>query len=88
MNNRLMRLLVWIGLTNYINGKYTLPISLAPKHVWFGSVKDAWHHARFYGPFYTFRNLPGVIKWREGRLLPRRWGFGIFGLIEIGDRGH
>lgn len=36
--------------------------------------------------FGMFRNLPGVIKWEKGRLLPRRWGFHIFGL-EIGDRG-
>lgn len=36
--------------------------------------------------FGVFRNLPGVIKWEKGRLLPRRWGFHILGL-EIGDRG-
>lgn len=40
-----------------------------------------------YGPrVYVFRNLPGVIKWLPGRLLPMRWGFGICG-IEFGDRG-
>lgn len=36
--------------------------------------------------FYCFKNLPGVIKWERGRLLPRRWGFGVCG-IEFGDRG-
>lgn len=35
---------------------------------------------------YVFRNLKGVIKWKEGRLLPRRWGFGWIG-FEFGDRG-
>jgi hypothetical protein len=39
-----------------------------------------------YSAFGVFRNLPGVIKWEKGRLLPRRWGVQIFGL-EIGDRG-
>lgn len=38
------------------------------------------------GWFGVFRNSPGVIKWQQGRLLPRRWGFYILGL-EIGDRG-
>ncbi len=36
---------------------------------------------------YVFRNLKGVIKWQEGRLLPRRWGVGWIG-FEFGDRGH
>lgn len=41
-----------------------------------------------YGPrLYLFRNLRGVVKWVPGRLLPRRWGFGICG-FEFGDRGH
>jgi hypothetical protein len=39
-----------------------------------------------YAAFGVFRNLPGVIKWEPGRLLPRRWGVQILGL-EIGDRG-
>lgn len=38
------------------------------------------------GPVYRFKNLKGVIKWVPGRLLPRRWGFGICG-FEFGDRG-
>lgn len=36
---------------------------------------------------YLFRNLPGVIKWVPGRILPRRWGIGWLG-FEFGDRGH
>ena len=35
---------------------------------------------------YLFRNLPHVIKWTPGRLLPRRWGGGWLG-FEFGDRG-
>lgn len=35
---------------------------------------------------YVFRNLPGVIKWVPGRVLPRRWGIGWLG-FEFGDRG-
>jgi hypothetical protein len=56
-----------------------------------GWVFKDWKHLRAWvicnGWFYVFRNLPGVIKWQKGRLLPRRWGFGIAGLIEFGDRG-
>lgn len=36
--------------------------------------------------FGVFHNPPNIIKWEKGRLLPRRWGFHIWG-IEIGDRG-
>jgi len=39
-----------------------------------------------FAAFGVFRNLPGVVKWENGRMLPRRWGVQIFGL-EIGDRG-
>lgn len=42
-----------------------------------------WRTRDFAG---LFRNKPGVVKWRRGRLLPRRWGFYVLGL-EIGDRG-
>jgi hypothetical protein len=41
---------------------------------------------KMHGWFYLFRNRPGVIKWLPGRMLPRRWGFGILG-FEFGDRG-
>lgn len=42
-----------------------------------------WKMRQFVG---LFRNKPGVIKWRKGKLLPRRWGFYVLGL-EVGDRG-
>lgn len=83
----IVKFLLWLGLIRIRdNGKIRWPVHVAPKHVW----KD-WRHlramARISGAFYVFRNLPGVIKWETGRLLPRRWGFGFFGLIEFGDRG-
>lgn len=61
-----------------------------PFHVspWW-QIKLMVKHGRQGGPmprFYRFKNLPGIIKWREGRLLPVRWGFGICG-FEFGDRG-
>lgn len=37
-------------------------------------------------PIGLFRNLPGVIKWIPGSLLPRRWGFCFF-TFEFGQRG-
>lgn len=78
-----MKLLLRIGLVaRRPNGTIAWPIHIAPRHCW---TKG---HARFFGPFYVFRNVPGVIKWVPGRMLPRRWGFGFFGLIEFGDRGH
>ena len=82
-----MRFLLWVGLTNYVDRKYTVPLHVAPKHVWtdWPSFRAT---VRTNKLFYVFRNLPHVVKWKEGRLLPRRWGFGILGLIEIGDRGH
>ena len=59
---------------------------IAPFHVW----RD-WRTFRatvkFNNAVYIFRNLPHVIKWIPGRILPRRWGIGFFGLIEFGDRG-
>lgn len=83
-----IKLLLWIGLVaRKPNGHIAWPIRFAPRWVfrdW--NSFQAW--CRMHGPAYRFRNLPGVIKWVPGRLLPRRWGFGIFGLIEIGDRGH
>ena len=61
------------------------PLHLAPLWMW----KSPWVCIQVGGWFYVFRNLPGVLKWREGRLLPIRWGFGILGgLVEFGDRGH
>lgn len=80
----MITLLLRIGLvTRRHDGSIRWPLSFAPLWMW----KHPISTARCAGLFYVFRNLPGVIKWREGRLLPIRWGFGIAGLIEFGDRG-
>lgn len=82
--NPLLKLLLWIGLvTRRYDGSIRYPLSIAPLDDW----KHPIRQAGFWGWFYIFRNLPGVIKWRKGRLLPVRWGFGLMGLIEFGDRG-
>ncbi len=51
-----------------------------------GSFRTGFPYGCPFSAFGVFRNVPGVIKWEKGRLLPRRWGIQIFGL-EIGDRG-
>ena len=82
-----MKLLLWIGLVRRLDdGRIKWPIHFAPKHIW-KDWKMLRAYIRLHGYFYVFRNLPGVIKYTPGRLLPRRWGFGFAGLIEIGDRG-
>ena len=84
--NAIIRLLIWIGLTSRLpNGKLFVPFNGPARHHW-RSWRDLWAYMRFNGPFYVFRNRPGVVKWIPGRLLPRRWGFGVFG-FEFGDRG-
>lgn len=77
----MIKLLLRIGfVARRHNGTITWPFHVSP---WF-----VIRHNILYGPrFYVFHNLPHVIKWVPGRLLPRRWGFGICG-IEFGDRGH
>lgn len=62
------------------------PLYVAPAHIWFSwsSLKAT---VRTNKRFYVFRNMPGVIKRYPGKFLPRRWGFGFFGLIEFGSRG-
>lgn len=77
---QLKRFLIWVGfIRRKSNGSILWPFHISSWWV----VK----HYLKYGPrFYIFRNKPGVIKWRKGRLLPRRWGFGFCG-IEFGDRG-
>jgi hypothetical protein len=55
------------------------PIHVHPRHMW----RYTFRHEP---PIGFFRNLPRVVKWEKGRLLPRRWGIRIF-IIEIGDRG-
>lgn len=82
----MIKLLLWIGLVRRnAYGTIRWPFDAPPKHA-FKSWKAFKHNCRFWGYFYVFRNRPGVIKWEKGRLLPRRWGFGICG-FEFGDRG-
>lgn len=64
------------------NGEIRWPFHTPPKHIFWLHLK----HGAPFDRFYVFRNLPGVIKWEDGRLLPRRWGFGFCG-FEFGDRG-
>lgn len=83
----IIRLLLWIGfVARNHDGRIKWPFSAPPRWV-FKSWRSFKGHCKFYGPFYVFRNKPGVVKWKKGRLLPRRWGFGCYG-FEFGDRGH
>lgn len=61
------------------------PFGMPPKWA-FRSWRDFRANCRMFGYVYRFKNLPGVIKWLPGRLLPMRWGFGVCG-FEFGDRG-
>lgn len=84
----IIKFLLWLGfVARKPGGGIVWPFKFAPAWVW----RD-WQHLRgwmkFHPAFYVFRNLPGVVKWVPGRVLPRRWGFGIYGLFEFGDRGH
>lgn len=77
-------LLLRIGLVaRRHDGSIRWPLHIAPAHLW----RHPLVCVRSYGFVYAFKNSPGVIKWLPGRLLPRRWGFGIAGLVEFGDRG-
>lgn len=77
----IVKLLIWIGITRRKqNGALFVPFHI-PSYDMF-----RFHCSSPGNRFYVFRNLPGVIKWTPGRLLPRRWGFGICG-FEFGDRG-
>ena len=84
----MIRFLLWLGLVSRDPStlKLVWPVAFAPAHI-FRNWRTFVGYCRFWGPVYVFRNRPGVVKWIPGRLLPRRWGFGVFGLIEIGDRG-
>jgi hypothetical protein len=82
----MIRFLLWVGLVaRKHNGKIAYPFHVPPRWCW-RSWRDFKAYARFCGGFYVFRNK-GARKWVPGRLLPRRWGFGIYG-FEFGDRGH
>lgn len=84
----MIRLLLWIGLVaRRYDGSIAWPIRFASRHA-FRSWPEFRSWCKLHGAIYIFRNSPGIIKWVPGRLLPRRWGIGFFGIIEIGDRGH
>lgn len=83
----ILRLLIRIGFVRRKHdGKIRWPFTVPPLHV-FSSWRTfvAWCRWHGWKP-YVFRNLPGVVKWIPGRLLPRRWGIGWCG-FEFGDRG-
>lgn len=97
-----IRFLLWVGfvkigrkstVSDFVDGRleYRYPESIiwpfhAPPAWAFRSWRDFRVYCRAFGYVYRFRNLPGVIKWLPGRLLPMRWGFGVCG-FEFGDRG-
>lgn len=84
----MIRLLIRIGLVRRReDGSIRWPVHIAPAWQWRAFLRHPVNMTKVSGAVYLFRNLPGVIKWTPGRLLPRRWGIGFFGLIEIGDRG-
>ncbi len=72
------------------NGSIRWPVSIEPWRMWVVMYRNMVAYRSLtkgaFAPLGVFRNLPGIIKWEPGRLLPRRWGFYVFG-IEIGDRG-
>ncbi|MNK49877.1 hypothetical protein D3C87_687430 [compost metagenome] len=60
------------------------PFHAPPAHMFWTHLRLGAKHG--FDRIYVFRNLPGVIKWAPGRVLPRRWGIGFCG-FEFGDRG-
>ena len=86
----LIKLLLRVGLVaRKPDGSIAWPIHFAPRWIWRAFIRHPVNMTKAGGGvFYVFRNRPGVIKWVPGRMLPRRWGFGFFGLVEFGDRGH
>lgn len=94
--NKLIRLLVYIGLTRkQRNGKWFVPFSVPPAHMfktYNGRRFSGW---RSWGAMtkwkpYVFRNKGCNPHWHNDqgtkRLLPFRWGIGWAG-FEFGDRG-
>lgn len=84
----MIKLLIWIGfIRRKDDGSIRWPVHFAPLWIWKGFMRHPINMTKCHGAFYVFRNRPEVVKWVPGRLLPRRWGVGFFGLIEFGDRG-
>lgn len=80
------KLLLRVGLIRTkADGSIRWPFYVAPRWMWRAHLFPAV--GKRHVPVALFRNLPGVIKWEKGRLLPRRWGISIFGCVEFGDRG-
>lgn len=78
--NFIVRALLRVGLTSIKHdGGLHFPVCVRPLRLW-------WYALRHEPWFGFFRNRDGVIKWLQGRWLPRRWGFWFLGL-EVGDRG-
>lgn len=94
-----IRFLLWLGLVRLGRRSTEVGLTASGEIGYVHPVTIRWpfhvppmhifkHCLRTPGQrIYVFRNLPGVIKWLPGRLLPHRWGFGICG-FEFGDRGH
>lgn len=89
----IIRFLTWVGfVSRRRDGTIAWPFHVPPRHqfsTYRGRRMAGWRavgRMTNWRP-YVFRNLPGVVKWKPGRLLPRRWGFGWAG-FEFGDRGH
>ncbi len=87
----MISILLRIGLVRRrADGSVRWPVSINPWRMWVVQWRNTVERRSLVrGPFMAiglFRNLPDVVKWEPGRLLPRRWGFFVFG-IEIGDRG-
>lgn len=81
----MIKFLLWLGfVARRADGTIAWPFHAPPAHIFWTHFK---HGGSTFPRFYVFRNCPGVIKWRKGRLLPRRWGLGFCG-FEFGDRGH
>ena len=78
--NFLLRLLLRVGfISQDLEGEIRWPFSIDPPHM--------WRYYLFHEPWFgVFRNLPGIVKWLQGRWLPRRWGFRLL-MFEFGDRG-
>lgn len=93
----MIKFLLWLGFVKWGRKSTVCDIAADGQIVYRYPVQIIWpfhmspwwiirHHVRFGPRVYVFRNVPGIIKWEPGRVLPRRWGIGVCG-FEFGDRG-